>query len=109
MRYTQVIEHLAVATRTSSGTGDPVYCGSFASGQLVVRVLSVAGVGAYLRPRWQSSADRSNFGDFVSGATLLATGVRIVSAVGGIGAWARMRWTQSATALQWSAHFVLTE
>jgi hypothetical protein len=109
MRSTQVIEHLAVMTRTSSGAGNPVYVGSFESGQLLVRVVGFAGVGAYVRAYWEASADRASFGVMLAGPTITTTGVSVMRLVGGLGAWNRCRWAMSGTAAQFSLTFALSE
>ncbi len=108
VRHTQVVSAATLATRNASGSGTIIYCGSFASGQLIVRVVSSAGVGAFLRPRWQTSPDRNAWADLVSIPTMGSAGVRVVVQPAAIGAWARCAWSQSATGLQWSADFVLT-
>jgi hypothetical protein len=103
-----VYAHVGAATRTSSGAataGLPV--GHVIDGQLIVTVTGLAGVGSRLTPYWQSSADGVSWGDLVRGATMTATGVRIISMAGGIGQWARARWTQSATGLKFNIVFAL--
>jgi hypothetical protein len=79
--------------------------GHLIDGQLIVQVTGLGGIGARITPYWQSSADGLSWGDLVRGATMTATGVRIVSMVGGIGQWARARWTQSATGVKFSMGF----
>jgi hypothetical protein len=48
-----------------------------------------------------------SWGDLMRGATMTATGVRIISMAGGIGQWARARWTLCAAGLKFSIVFAL--
>jgi hypothetical protein len=101
-------DHVGEATRTTAGqaTGG-IRCGDFIDGQLVVRVTGL-GVGGKLTPYWQSSADGSAWGDLTRGATMTATGTKIIAMAGGIGNYARARWTV-ATAAKFSIMFTFKE
>ncbi len=56
------------------------------------------GTGGKLTPYWQSSADGTVWGDLLRGATMTATGTKILSLPGGIGNYARARWTIATSA-----------
>lgn len=109
-RLWYTFSHVALSTSVASGVGSSsIAVGEMRDGQLVVYRAS-AGVGAWLRVSWESSADGVHWGPLLVGATLLAaTGVQILSAVGGIGNYARARWRQSPTANRFGITFVLKE
>jgi hypothetical protein len=84
--------HVGAATRTSSGTATAgVKVGEYRDGQLIIRCTGL-GVGGKITGYWQSSADGLAWGDLARGATMIATGVQILSMPGGIGNYARARW-----------------
>jgi hypothetical protein len=101
-------DHVGLATRTLSGQATaPITCGEFIDGQLVVRVTSL-GVGGKLTPYWQSSADGLTWGDLSRGATMTATGTKIMAMPGGIGNFARARWVV-ATGAKFSMTYTFKE
>jgi hypothetical protein len=108
MRLWTTIAHVGAGQRTSNGAASAgVRCGSYADGQLIIHC-SALGVGGKLTPYWQSSSNGVHWGDLIRGATMIATGVRIIAQVGAIGTWARARWA-IATSATFSMTFVLKE
>jgi hypothetical protein len=102
--------HLGTATRTSSGSATAgIRCGYYANGQLIVRISSLAGAGAYLVPYWQASLDGTSWGTLVKGVTAIATGTYIVSTQLSVGIWARCRWVMSSTGVKFGAGYVFRE
>jgi hypothetical protein len=101
-------DHVGEATRTSAGQATAgITCGEFIDGQLIIRVTGL-GVGGKITPYWQSSADGSAWGDLARGATMTATGTKIITLSGGIGNHARARWVV-ATAAKFSMMFTFKE
>jgi hypothetical protein len=105
-RSSVVLSHIGIATRTSSGQATAgIQCGSYIDGQLIIYVASMA-AGGRVTPYWQSSSDGIRWGDLARGATMSATGVRIVSLSGGIGSWTRARWVLAgSTGVKFSGVF----
>jgi hypothetical protein len=92
----QAFPHVGLGARTSAGQATAgIFCAEYRSGQLIIYCPTLAGT---LVPYWQSSADGVHWGDLARGATMSATGVRVIAVSGGIGHWARTRWVGTATA-----------
>jgi hypothetical protein len=100
--------HVGIATRTSSGaaTGG-IRCGEYIDGQLIIRCTGL-GTGGKVTGYWQRSADGSTWGDLERGATMTATGTKIIALSGGIGNFARGRWV-IATGAKFSMTFTFKE
>jgi hypothetical protein len=105
-RY-DVFTHVGSATRTSAGAATAgIACGEYLEGQLLIHCTGL-GAGGKLTPYWQSSRDGVSWGDLTRGATMTATGVKVI-AQGFIGAWARCRWA-IATSAKFRVDFVFKE
>ena len=111
MRSFYQYEHVGIATR-SGGFGAataPILVGSYASGQLIIRI-SGLGVGAKLKAFWQTSADGTNFANLATIATLVQTGTYVMYSPSGAGTgrYARMRWSV-ATSCKFGASFIFQD
>jgi hypothetical protein len=103
-----IFPHVGMATRTSAGAATAgVFCAEYIDGQVLIHC-SGLGIGAKLTPYRQSSRDGLAWRDWQRGATMTATGIRVMSAFGGFGHWARLRWV-IATAAKFEAHFLFTD
>jgi hypothetical protein len=107
-RRWDVFPHVGQATRTSSGTATGgIRCGEYIDGQLIIRCTGLS-TGGTVTGYWQSSADGLAWGDLARGATMTATGTKIIAMPGGIGNYARARWVV-ATAAKFGMTFTFKE
>jgi hypothetical protein len=99
----------ALAASTASGVGLIVQSvGEYFEGHLLVN-RTAAGVGAWIRPIWQTSSDGvTGWADLTKGATMNGVGVGVL-AVSNLGGYFRPRWPQGATSITFSIVAVVKE
>jgi hypothetical protein len=104
--FTAVLSAAGLATRTVSGSATAIAVGSWAEGELFVKVFSM-GVGVTFRPSWESSPAPGVWSQHTAMPTCIATGVQRMN-LAILGKDGRLSWTigGSTAGVRFRAYFV---